>query len=215
MAVLVTFFEEVVKEEHFLIRKFADLFQLNSRPSFVAVNIPIGLLEKYQEGGRECDRAARKVLGKPRASAVFSPPPRPSLSCATFEESRQWKLSRQSFGVLQRVREMDHIMNPDLQVRIREAHPELSFFAMAGLVTASSGRKRVEGREERLRILEACFFQVREGLSSSVSGKVAADDVLDAYACAWTAMRLFRGDAGCLPDEPPKDERGLEMGIWY
>jgi predicted RNase H-like nuclease len=56
---------------------------------------------------------------------------------------------------------------------------------------------------------------VKEGLERFPSAETAADDILDAYACSWTAMRIFRGEAGCLPDEPPEDARGLKMAIWY
>ncbi len=215
IAVLVTFFDEVVEENFFLLERLNDLFHLEIRSSFVAVDIPVGLLDGPVKGGRECDRAARKVLGKPRASSVFSPPSRLSLSSSTFEEAREWRLNRQSFGIIPRVKELDELITPDLQVRIREAHPEISYFVMAGLAAASSGKKKKEGREERIELLEAYFYQIHEGLAAFPSGKAAADDVLDAYACAWTAMRIFRGEAGRLPDDPPKDARGLEMGIWY
>ena len=71
------------------------------------------------------------------------------------------------------------------------------------------------GRKERIQLLSGVFYQVDEGLSRLQSREAAPDDILDAYACAWSAMRIFRGEAGRLPDHPPRDERGLEMGIWY
>ena len=215
IAVLVTFYDEIVEENLFLLKRFKDIFHLEIRSSFVAVDIPIGLLDGPVKGGRECDQTARKVLGRPRASAVFSPPSRPSLSSTTFEGAREWGLNKQSFGILPKVKELDELITPDLQNRIREAHPEVSFFTMAGLAAASSGKKKKEGRKERIELLETYFFQIRESLAAFPSVKAAADDVLDAYACAWTAMRIFRGEAGRLPDEPPKDARSLEMGIWY
>jgi len=215
IAVLVTFFEEVVAEEHHLLMRFGDLFRLGSPPGFVAVDVPLGLLDEPAEGGRECDRAARKVLGQPRASSIFSPPSRSSLECRDFDEARRFGLNRQSFGILPKVREMAGIITPDLQTRIREVHPEISFYVMAGLAAAGSGKKKKEGREERIRLLEDHYYQVHEGLASFPSGKAAADDILDAYACAWTAMRIFRGEAGCLPEDPPTDSKGLRMEIWY
>jgi len=41
----------------------------------LAIDIPIGLLD----GPRDCDKVARRLLGSPRASSVFSPPCRESL----------------------------------------------------------------------------------------------------------------------------------------
>jgi predicted RNase H-like nuclease len=215
LAVLVTFYEEVVAEEHFLLENFMELSGIDPSPSHIAVDIPIGLLEEPLQGGRECDRVARKVLGQPRSSSVFSPPVRSSLDCSTFEEGREYGLNMQSFGILPKVRELDRIMTPALQSRIREAHPEISFFTLAGLASAEAGKKKAEGRDERAALLNQYFFQVHEGLSRFPRSKATTDDILDAYACAWTAMRLFRGEAGCLPDDPPRDEKDLQMAIWY
>ncbi len=215
LAVLVTFYEEVVEEEYFLLDSFKELSELDSPPSYIAVDIPIGLLDEPVQGGRECDRAARTVLGRPRSSSVFSPPVRPSLDCSTFEEAREYGLNLQSYGILPKVGELDQIMTPGLQSRIREVHPEISFFTLAGLAPAQAGKKKAEGRNERAALLKQYFFQVEEGLGSFPASRATADDILDAYACAWTAMRLFRGEAGCLPDDPPRDEKGLQMAIWY
>jgi predicted RNase H-like nuclease len=45
---------------------------------------------------------------------------------------------------------------------------------------------------------------------------VSADDILDAHAVAWSAARVARDSAVCLPSRPaPRDARGLPMAIWY
>jgi predicted RNase H-like nuclease len=215
LAVLVTFYEEIVEERHYRFEQFEEVFSVPSPPSFVGVDIPIGLLEEPVEGGRECDRASRKVLGRPRSASVFSPPSRSALGCETFEDGREFGLNMQSFSIVPKVRELDQVMTPELQKRIREVHPEITFFTMAGLLPAAEGKKKKGGREERIELLEKVFYQLKEGLSRFPSREAAPDDVLDAYACAWTAMRIFRGEAGCLPDSPVRDEKGLEMAIWY
>lgn len=46
----------------------------------IAVDVPIGLLDAYEVGGRACDRAARKFLGKTRRNSVFPAPVRPVLA---------------------------------------------------------------------------------------------------------------------------------------
>jgi predicted RNase H-like nuclease len=43
---------------------------------------------------------------------------------------------------------------------------------------------------------------------------VAKDDLLDAAAAAWTALRLDKGEAQRVC-EPEHDERVLMAGIWY
>jgi len=215
LVVVVTFYEEVVDEKVVLVEEFEALSRIDPSPGFVAVDMPIGLLEEPVKGGRQCDREARKILGQPRSSTVFSPPVRPSLDCRTFQEARDYHLNMQSFGILPKVRELDRIMTPALQARIREAHPEVSFFALAGLAPAQAGKKKTEGKKERTALLDRYFFQVRDGLGLFPTSKATADDVLDAYACAWTAMRICRGEAEKIPGDPPKDGRGLQMAIWY
>ena len=40
--------------------------------------------------------------------------------------------------------------------------------------------------------------------------------LLDAHAVAWSAARIARDRAVCLPGRPaPRDARGLPMAIWY
>jgi predicted RNase H-like nuclease len=40
------------------------------------------------------------------------------------------------------------------------------------------------------------------------------DDVLDAAAAAWTALRVSQGAARCLPDPPETFSDGLPCAIW-
>jgi predicted RNase H-like nuclease len=44
--------------------------------------------------------------------------------------------------------------------------------------------------------------------------EAAVDDVLDAAAAAWTALRVFRGEAQPCPDPPELFSDGLASAIW-
>ena len=44
------------------LEKLSDLFDGASDFKIVAVDVPIGLLDAYETGGRYCDRAARNLL---------------------------------------------------------------------------------------------------------------------------------------------------------
>ena len=61
------------------IRKIASLSNLiDSIRQFdiIAIDVPIGLLDCYQVGGRGCDRLARRRLGQARGRSVFPAPAR-------------------------------------------------------------------------------------------------------------------------------------------
>jgi predicted RNase H-like nuclease len=52
-----------------LCRSFAEVLCLEPAPAVIAVDMPIGLLGEPQPGGRECDRLARRLLGRPVVSS--------------------------------------------------------------------------------------------------------------------------------------------------
>ncbi len=45
--------------------------------------------------------------------------------------------------------------------------------------------------------------------------QVGSDDVLDAYAAAWAALRIAENAARRIPPRPPIDAKGLRMEMWY
>src|SRR5260370_23745998 len=99
-----------------VLESFALVARLPECPAIVAVDIPIGLLEHAEPGGRECDRQARVLLGWPRRNSVFSPPVRSALFCSTFEQACvtnamsspiQSRISRQCFALFPKLCEVD------------------------------------------------------------------------------------------------------------
>jgi predicted RNase H-like nuclease len=200
---------------------FNDVLHLEAAPTVMAVDMPIGLLPEPQPGGRLCDRQARRLLGR-RASSVFSPPSRRILHAAHYDEVRTHGMSRQAFGILPKIREIDRLMTPALQNVIYEAHPELAFTAAAG-APMRYNKKTAAGREERLQALaQASEPRLRhpsqlltQGLNAFKRTQVAADDLLDAMVLTRTAARIARAQATCLPPNPPVDALGLRMEIWF
>lgn len=200
-------------------RTFGEVLALRPRAALLAVDIPIGLLETPEPGGRMCDRLARAVLGRPRASSVFSPPARRDLRARTFRSTQG--LSRQAFGILPKIREVDRQLTPALQHRVFECHPEVAFAALAG-IPMRWNKKTPEGRRERLRALRrAPIPRVRRLTAhfqndlAHLRSRAAADDLLDAYVLTAIALRRAQKTARCLPRHPPTDRRGLRMEIWY
>ena len=201
--------------------RFDDVLCLEPAPAVIAVDMPIGLLGAPQPGGRDCDRLARRLLGR-RASSVFTPPIRPLLNATHYAHVRGHGMSIQAFNILPKIREVDRVMTPELQHRVYEAHPELAFRTLAGH-PMQYRKKTVAGREERVRVLEQAqyplFQGIREAFAQTLRGyprpQVAPDDVLDAYALVGTALRIWQGQGRRVPCVPACDQQGLRMEIWY
>ena len=192
---------------------FADLMAQEDL-SLIVIDVPIGLLAR---GARNCDVLARQLLRPPRASSVFPAPIRPMLKASKWEEACRIRFkvegkrcSKQILGILPKIREVDAFMTPDLQARVLEGHPEVSFTLMNGGTPMTFKKVEREGRNERLRLLVHHFPDIERSLSR-LSG--AATDVTDAYACLWTARRVLRQEAIRLPSDLQMDERGLRAEI--
>ena len=187
---------------------FADTFGrfLEEVPEAAAigVDIPIGLPES---GLRAGDIAARSFVG-PRHSSVFATPPRVAVTASSYAEARQLvpSLSAQSFALGRKILEVEH----QLEERVIEVHPEVSFAALAGGHLRHS-KRTWNGQMERRRLLAGAGIELPDELAS---GPAAADDVLDAAAVAWSANRYAHGEAAPLPSEPPL-RSGRPIAIWY
>jgi predicted RNase H-like nuclease len=190
---------------------FADVVDELPRDTVVAVDIPIGLADRYETGGRACDRLARARLGPVRGTSVFPPPPRPALGARTLTEARSlgWPATKQALNIATKIEQVDRVMTPELQGRVFEVHPELGFAALNDGMPVVSKKRLRAGRDERWALLEkaGCASPGRPR-----SGE-AEDDLLDACAAAWSASRIARGRGECLPLHPSRDRRGLRMEI--
>ena len=123
-------------------------------------------------------------------------------------------LSKQSYMLFRKMREIDAVMTPALEGCVHEVHPEVSFTVISG-APMQHNKKTPAGRQQRLGIL------TEQGLPLDLfdphpwkKKDAAPDDLVDAGVCALTAVRLARGLAMCLPADPPRDSTGLRMAIW-
>ena len=199
-----------------------EVLRWREQPGVIGIDIPIGLLDAAVAGGRACDQAARALLGQPRGCSVFSPPVRPTLRASSFEEALRLNrassthalgISRQSFGILRKIREVDDMMLPSLQDRVFEVHPEVSLSALHGSPMKES-KKSKPGRSARIHALERAWrCKLGEIIETRRCSTVARDDIVDAMAACWTAERVHAGTETRLPAEPPRDSKGLRMEI--
>lgn len=182
--------------------------------TLVVIDIPIGLLD---HGPRTCDVEARRLLGRVRGSSVFPAPIRSMLDAGTWEEAcsrrdetESKKCTKQVAGILPKIRDVDEGMRPAVQHRVREGHPELCFTMMNQGKPMSFNKRTKQGQEERVTLLLHHFSDLHMQLRR-VSGAVV--DILDAYACLWTARRMIQGKALSLTAETEVDKKGLKVEI--
>src|SRR5690606_17374515 len=198
---------------------FATLVDFLPPDAMIAVDMPIGLPETTEKGGRGPEPLVRRYLGA-RQSSVFSIPSRAAVHAepGPFDGIEAWYaahrrasavaratsdpprgVSIQAFGIFSKIREIDALMiaSPELRARIIESHPEVAFWRLNGEQAMSlpekvKGRVNTQGMAERKALLARCALP--EAFVSSPPPRCAADDdFLDACAVLLVAERYARG----------------------
>lgn len=185
------------------------------------IDMPIGLPPGREP--RECDRAARALLGRPRAASVFPVPARAALSAPDYVSANRINrehtgrgLSRQAWNIAGRIAAIDAALreDPNLAGRLLESHPEVCFASFNGGLPMQHYKGTMAGATERRRLLAGMLPALSRLLSEALANHprrlLAADDILDAAVLALTATA---GPDGLtrLPTAPPRDACGLPM----
>lgn len=201
-----------------ILASISDLLGLAPRPEVVLVDVPIGLTAA---GPRTCDLEARAHLKAPRASSVFPAPIRSTLVAASYGQACEIgaaadgrKLSRQSWAILPKIREMDTFLRTDATLHqwVREVHPEVSFWAWNGGKAMVHRKKLSAGRAEREALVKPAYGAAYTAAQSSLPrGQYHNDDLLDAFAALWSGERVVAGKELVIPAKPPVDSCGLRM----
>jgi len=193
-------------------RTFIELYQ-DPRLNLIVIDIPIGLRDK---GDRDADRKAREFLGE-RRSCVFPAPIRPILNCDKWEDAclksteiEGKKISKQQFGILPKIHEVDTALRGHSGPQVYEGHPEVSFAKMNNDSPLPIGKKEKEGKLRRSRLICKHF---RDAAARLDKYPYHREDVLDAYAMLWTARRIVAGTVNWFPEQDVRDRFGLSMRI--
>jgi predicted RNase H-like nuclease len=167
-------------------------------PSVLTIDVPIGLTDA---AARACDLEARTKLGVPRSSSVFPAPVRSTLNATTYANACRLgakadgrKLSRQTWAILRKKREVDTFLRSDLprQEWVREVHPEVCFWAWNGNRPMSYRKKSQDGKAEREALVIPRYDTAYTvSWSTLPAGKFSRDDLLDAFSALWTAERVY------------------------
>ena len=196
----------------------------HQRASLILIDIPIGLKAEGR-AERRCDPVVRKLLG-PRRSSVFPAPCREAIYASSYQEACDVnqrltgkRLSVENWNIIPKIREMDCLLSDDTSAigRIREIHPELCFWGLAGR-PMQYAKKRAEGLAERTQLLQSIYPQTADIIAHALSAyrrkDVARDDILDSLAAAVTGL-MGEHNLASIPQEPEFDERGLRMEMVY
>lgn len=210
---------------HGIVRRIHDLADTLPDGARVLIDIPIGLIDRGA-AGRRCDREARKLLGAPRASSVFSAPCRAVLEARSYEDAKRLSLaaigkmlSKQAFLITPKIREVDQFLrNRGAALVLREVHPEVCFWALNGRKAILVRKKDPAGFAQRLDLLSACVPDARalvaDALNAYPRKEVARDDVLDALV-ALVVASTADADLASVPRIPESDSQGLPMEIVF
>jgi predicted RNase H-like nuclease len=125
------------------------------------------------------------------------------------------RMSRQAWGIVGKVREVDEILLRDRRLldRVVEVHPELTFLEWAGR-PVPFGKKTRAGRAQRGALIDSLWPGQLERCRGCLRGAhYAVDDLHDAFAALWTSRRIAAGLARQIPLELQRDPKGLPMRI--
>ncbi|WP_192890041.1 DUF429 domain-containing protein [Vibrio bathopelagicus] len=196
--------------------------------STTLIDMPIGFSDSLTPD-RLCDKAARRFLTSKRGSSVFPVPCREAVyqadyisACSANVEQLSKKFSKQTWGIVPKIRELDKLIDDHPNLSIRESHPEVVFAALKGEPLTFSKRAQ-EGKEERLSIIQQLAPRWSDCLSLAISNTkrkdVAIDDIYDAFvlmSIAYNAPQLSTlPEPSDIGGEADVDQNGRVREIVY
>ena len=113
-------------------RRFTKCFGGESGQALSASTFPLASSTRPYRAVARATRQRGLCCANRAGAAVFSPHVRPTLRASSFEEALRLNrassthalgISRQSFGILRKIREVDDMMFPSLQDRVFECIP--------------------------------------------------------------------------------------------
>lgn len=197
--------------DHAVHATFASLLAWAPAPAIIGIDIPIRLSET---GHRACDVAAKALLGGRRGQSVFHTPVRQTLgsldllpphdyqhALATHRAVTGVGISKQAFYLLKKIAEVNAALtaSPADASRVFEVHPEVSFAARRAalhgepLIGITESKHTQAGHDIRLALLPSDYRSRAEQAILERKGQASAytrDDVLDAFICLWSALRI-------------------------
>lgn len=203
-------------------KSLARLFAQLPAQSLVLIDMPIGLADA-KSTDRVCDKLARLALKPTRSSSVFPVPCRAAVFASSYEDACKSNiqelgksLSKQSWAICPKIRELDELLRGGLSFDIRESHPEV-VFSVWNRAPLSAHKSTEDGLSQRLDVLQNAvsrpFPALQNALRVLPSSSINKDDIVDAFALMVAASRpeVLRA----LPELADLDTVGLSRQIWF
>ena len=187
----------------------------------ILIDIPIGLVDTAPF--RLCDREARQTLGRGRSSSIFPVPCREAVysdsyknACNINYEKTGKKVSKQAYNIMNKIRDVDTLLQNSKSKHILETHPEVCFWALNKKQAMAHYKKTQEGFDERMNTLQRHLPKASNIYNTTrkkyLKKEASDDDIVDALCLAICAKyQKFES----LPKIVPFDKMGLPMQILY
>lgn len=202
-------------------RRLLYVIDLGELPPAAVIAVDIPLRFPTGAGPRPAEQAARKLLKGSRRSSVFPTAPLPVYELdppglsyderyAKARETMQKladgaSISPYSYGLRDKILQAQQAKADGLH--LIEVHPEVVFATLAG-GTLTSRKATWDGQQERAELLKGVGLNPHDFAGEADEAK--PDDVLDAIAAAWVAMKHEKGTAQPLGE--PVD--ASDLPIW-
>jgi len=203
-------------------KQLANLVAVLPPQSLMLIDMPIGFADAASPD-RQCDKLARAALKPHRTSSVFPVPCRAAVYADSFENACELNrkelgkgLSKQSWAICPKIRELDAVVRSPQHVDMRESHPEV-VFAKWQRAPMKAHKATEDGHNQRIAMLQQIaphlIAVLQDALRTMPRKTASKDDVVDAFALMFAASNPEQLKA--LPAQQDADESGVSRQIWW
>lgn len=178
-----------------VLRELRGLLEVFPEASVFAVDVPM-LLNRDKPRGVDAVLRQRAGLSP---STVFNTVPREAFDAKDYASALDWcktrglkGFSKQSWELGAKILDAERLLAAPDVARVVEVHPEASFATMNENQPLRGNKRSWNGTMHRRALLARHGIVLPDEFTGAVGG-VAVDDVLDAAAAAWSALRYARG----------------------
>jgi predicted RNase H-like nuclease len=205
----------IAPDEPHVLATLAEVIDYRPTYAVIVLGVPVGIVDAPNGGYRDCDLAAREMLGWPRRVDIPRVPSREALYAPSFEEAKRaepW-LTPLAYRRFRWLREVDKEIKPYHQRRIYSASPELSFYVVHGDTPTNSSPFWHDGPHERLELIRERLPGLKALAHSVPPSGAALRHVVDAAGLLWTARRIAGKAITRLPAHPQWDSDGRRIEL--